>query len=104
MAKQPKQDETIQVLYGISRKTFEVRMIFLSRDGVLSSFDAEGVHSTHAVLYDRKPESEARLAFELTDVVSFPIGMIDGDHVKRVRKELEEKAAEMKKAAEAAKP
>jgi len=88
-------DETTHIVYGISRTTKKVRMVFVHRDGVLSSMAADGTSVRHPIKPGWTAEREAGLVFGLSDTFIVPVGLTDGAFTQSRLAELKEKAEKM---------
>lgn len=92
-------DQIRAYFYGIDRETFKIRTASVTNGGTVT-IDSEANpfgHSEH--IGDRDPASEIALRFGLSDIEEFPPSMLDAEWVKAKIQELEEKATEMKAAA-----
>ncbi|WP_041802343.1 hypothetical protein [Micavibrio aeruginosavorus] len=92
-----KQDECTNVYYGIHSQTNEVRSVWVTRDGRMSS----GLTQSHYLMPGRDVRDELIIVFGLSDAVSIAPHMLQSDHAKQVIADLEKKAEQMKAAKEA---
>ena len=90
------ENETTRVYYGINRDTCEIELVFLHRNGRLTNHSASP--SSCYVTNNSDAESEIRLTWHLTELVSYLPGMDNNPGVKRDIEDLKEKAAAMKAA------
>jgi hypothetical protein len=95
------QDETVTVVYGISRVTKTVRSVYVARNGSLSWSTDIGGMGFHRPQHGSPPEVEASLVLNLTDAFSVPAALIASDGTKVRIEELEEQARKMREENEA---
>lgn len=80
-------EEYVYAHYGINMNTLGVQTVLERRDGTLS-----GGSANHYVMPGRHAASELIIVFNLTDVRTLPIHMMQS-HGDEVKKELEQLAA-----------
>ncbi len=90
---QKKQNEYVDVYYGIHMGTFEVMSVWVTRGGKMSC----GAH-THTIMPGRNIVSELIIVFNIADAVSIRPEDLQKDFAKQIKADLEIKAQEMKKA------
>ena len=91
-------EETVEVFYGISRKTFTVHTVNRTRGNVLSSPEDKEILGNHYVMPGRKPENAISSVWDLSDVVCFPVLFNVSNYAKSQIAALYAKAAAMKEA------
>lgn len=87
--------EYTHIIYGISRKTKQVRSVWLRRDGILSASGPDGTSIEHFIKPGWTAEREAGLVFGLTDTFMVPVALIDGESTNKRLAELGDKASAM---------
>lgn len=88
-----KQDEYVDVYYGIHMDSCEVMSVWVTRDGRMSG---TGIGS-HQLMPGRSVKSELMIVFGIADAVSIPPHMLDAEFAENIKSDLKEKADEMKK-------
>ncbi len=92
----PAKGDTVEIFYGINRNTLIVESVSLTNDGTMYKSLPDGQIVSRELAPGRSAKAEMTIVFNLLDVVSFPPALDDTPNAKRVRAELEAKAAAMK--------
>lgn len=98
MSRKGNDDESVAAFYGISRTTFSVKTVWLSRGNDLSCMDDKGFIIKKFVEKGQIPKHEVSLCFDLTEIKEFSIHSIDSIAAQKYITDLKVKAEEMKKA------
>lgn len=92
-----KQDrEYVTVHYGIDPKRGTIETIWEQRDGVLVKSALSGVGGSHYPRGRNRAEHEIFVVWNLTDIFSTPVGLMDSESTKHQLEELRAKAEAMK--------
>jgi|SRR5665213_685461 len=91
-------EETVEVFYGINRKTFTVHTVNRTRGNMLSNPNDEAIQGNHYVMPGKKPEHEISIVWDLSDIIGFPVLFNVSNYAESQIAALHEKAAAMKEA------
>jgi len=95
-------EEIVETYFGIDPKTFEVKTVSRTRGGTLTKWNRDLAPYSHHIEHGRNAQAEVRIVFGLTDIFGVPEALVNSENTKNRVKELEVKAAEMKRQAEEA--